>query len=182
MDFLTIKIKLKKVSRNTVDISTSEITSKKVGGVARWVFQPSKLHHKMNLEGFFNHQSYTKKSTWKQRGFFYHRDYIEKSTWKQRRFFDQRNYPQKSSWKQGGFLDHRKYIEKSTWKQRGFFDHQNYIEKSTRKRRGFSISKITSKKYVEMTWKFIEIWSSTHQCNIDIESTWIRRGVLDGLP
>ena len=32
MDFLTIKITLKKVSINTVDISTREITSKKVGG------------------------------------------------------------------------------------------------------------------------------------------------------
>ena len=36
----------------------------------------------------------------------------------------------------------------------------------------FSISEITSKKYVETTWKFVEIWSSTYRCNIHIESTW----------
>ena len=44
----------------------------------------------------------------------------------------------------------------------------------------FSISKITSKNYVEMTWKFVEIWSSTYRRNIDVESTWIGRGVLVG--
>ena len=46
----------------------------------------------------------------------------------------------------------------------------------------FSISEITSKKYVKMTWKLVEIWSSTYQCNIDVESTWIRRGVPVGRP
>ena len=35
------------------------------------------------------------------------------------------------------------------------------------------ISEITSKKYVEMRWKFIEIWSLTYRRNIDVESTWI---------
>ena len=44
----------------------------------------------------------------------------------------------------------------------------------------FSIDEIISKKYVEMTWKFVEIWSSTYRCNIDIESTFIRRGVPVG--
>ena len=43
---------------------------------------------------------------------------------------------------------------KNTWERRGFFDHE-----------------ITSKKYVEMTWKFVEIWSSTYRCNIEVEST-----------
>ena len=41
----------------------------------------------------------------------------------------------------------------------------------------FSTIDITSKKYAEMTWKFVEIWSSAHRCNIQFESTWIRRGV-----
>ena len=52
--------------------------------------------------------------------------------------------------------------------------HGNYVD--------FSISEITSKKYVELTWKFVEIWSSTYRRNIYVESTWIRRGVLVGLP
>ena len=39
----------------------------------------------------------------------------------------------------------------------------------------FLISKTTSKKCVEMTWKFVEIWSSTYRSNIDIESTTIQR-------
>ena len=43
-----------------------------------------------------------------------------------------------------------------------------------------SISKVTSKKYLEMTWKFVEIWSSTYRCDIDVESTWIQRGVSVG--
>ena len=37
----------------------------------------------------------------------------------------------------------------------------------------FSISEITSKKYVKMTWKFVEISSWTYRYNIDVESTWI---------
>ena len=30
--------------------------------------------------------------------------------------------------------------------------------------------------HVEMTWKFLEIWSSTYQRNIHVKSTLIRRG------
>ena len=96
--------------------------------------------------------------------------------WKQRGFFDHRNYIEKSRWKQRGFSDHRNYIEKRTWKQRGFFDHRNYIEKRTWKQRGF----LDRKRYVEMSWKFVEIWFSTYRRNIDVESTWIRRGVTFG--
>ena len=44
----------------------------------------------------------------------------------------------------------------------------------------FSISEITLKKYVEVTWNFIEIWLLTYQCNIKAELTWIQRGVLVG--
>ena len=43
-----------------------------------------------------------------------------------------------------------------------------------------SISKVISKKHLEMTWKFVEIWSSTYRCDIDVESTWIQRGVSVG--
>ena len=45
----------------------------------------------------------------------------------------------------------------------------------------FSISEIKSKKYVEMTWKFVEICSSTYRRNIDVESTWIRHGLALGI-
>ena len=44
----------------------------------------------------------------------------------------------------------------------------------------FSIREIASKKYVETTWKFIEIWSLTYRRNIHVESTSIRRGVPVG--
>ena len=79
-------------------------------------------------------------------------------------------------WKQRGFFDHRNYIEKSMWKQYGFFGQRNYIEKSTWKQRGFFNQQMTSKKYVEMTWKFVEIWFSMYRRNIRSESTSIRRG------
>ena len=58
------------------------------------------------------------------------------------------------------------------------------IEITLKKVRGnnveFSISEITPKKYVETTWKFVEIWSSTYRRNIHVESTSIRRGVPVG--
>ena len=44
----------------------------------------------------------------------------------------------------------------------------------------FRPSKLRRKKYVEMSWKFVEIWFSTYRRNIDVESTWIRRGVTFG--
>ena len=44
----------------------------------------------------------------------------------------------------------------------------------------FSISEITSKKYEEITWKFVEIWSSMYRRNIRFESTSIQRGVPVG--
>ena len=57
----------------------------------------------------------------------------------------------------------------------------------------FRPAKLRQKKYVESrwifrpaklrrknTWKVVEIWSSTYQRNIDVESTWIRRGVPVG--
>ena len=45
----------------------------------------------------------------------------------------------------------------------------------------FSAIEITSKKYAEIAWKFVEIWSSTYRHNINVESTWTRRGVPLGL-
>ena len=44
----------------------------------------------------------------------------------------------------------------------------------------FLISEITSKTYLEMTWKSVEIWSLMYGRNMGVESTWIRRGVLVG--
>ena len=39
---------------------------------------------------------------------------------------------------------------------------------------------LISKKYVEMTWKFVEISSSTYRRNIHVKSMWIQRGVPVG--
>ena len=97
MDYLTIKITSKKVSKNTVDISAKEITWKKVRG-----------------------------------------NDVDFST-----------------------------IEITSKKVRG-----NDVD--------FSISEKKTKKYVETTWKVVEIWSSTYRHNIHVESTSIRRGVSVG--
>ena len=70
--------------------------------------------------------------------------------------------------------------KKSTWKQRGFFNQRNYAKKVRGNEVDFSISEITSKKYMEMTWKFVETRSSTYGGNIDVKSMWIRRGVPVG--
>ena len=43
------------------------------------------------------------------------------------------------------------------------------------------ISEITLKKYVEMMWKFVEMWSSTYRRKMHVELTSIRRGVPVGL-
>ena len=57
-------------------------------------------------------------------------------------------------------------------------DRQNYVKKKVRgKNVDFSINEITSKKYVEITWKFVEIWSLKYRLNIDVESKSIQRGV-----
>ena len=45
----------------------------------------------------------------------------------------------------------------------------------------FRISKITLKKYVEMTRKFVEIYYLRNWRNIDVESTSIWRGVSVGM-
>ena len=44
----------------------------------------------------------------------------------------------------------------------------------------FLISESSSKKYFEITQKFVEIWSSTYRRNIDVESTSIQRGLPIG--
>ena len=110
---------------------------------------------------------------------------LKKITWKKREYFDQQIYVNKSTWKQSEFFYQRYYTEKSTWKKHDFFDHQITTKKVCRndvdflsieitskncKKNDvdFSIIKITLKKYVEMTWKFIKIWSLTYRCNIDV--------------
>ena len=115
VDFSTIKIKLKKVSRKAVDISKREITSKKVRG--------SK---------------------------------VDFST-----------------------------IEVTSKKVLGNNVDFSTIEIASKKALGndldFSISEIISKKFVEMTWKFAQIWSSTYRHNSYVELTRISRGVPVGL-
>ena len=62
--------------------------------------------------------------------------------------------------------------------------HISTIEITSKKVPGnhvdFLTIEITSKNYAEMTWKFVEICSSTYRRNIHVESTWIRRGVPIG--
>ena len=82
----------------------------------------------------------------------------------QRRFFDRQNYVEKSKCKERGFLDHRNYVD-YLLTSKLYRKFRNYVE-------------IISKKYMEMTWKFVEILSSTYQRNIDVKSTSIQRGVL----
>ena len=122
----------------------------------------------------------------------------KKSMWKQRGFFEQRNYTNKSTWKQRGRFYHWNYIKKRV---RGSNEDFSTIEITSKKVRGnnmdfstskstskkvrgndvhFSIIEIKSKKYVQTTWKFVKIWSSTYPRDIDIESTWIRQGVPIG--
>ena len=68
---------------------------------------------------------------------------------------------------------HGNHVNFSTSKITSKKVHGNHVD--------FSTIEITSKKYVEMTWKFAEIWSSTYRRNMRVESTWIQRGVLVGL-
>ena len=101
-------------------------------------------------------------------------------------------------WKQRGFFEHRHYIKKVCGKNADISTieitskkvRENNVnfsisEITYEKVRGndvdFSISESTSKKYVEMTWKFVDIWSSTYRRNINVESTSIRRGMPVGL-
>ena len=63
-----------------------------------------------------------------------------------------------------------------TWKQaRGNIVDFLTNEITSKKVRGnnvdFRPSKLHRQKYVEMTWKFVEIWSWTYRRNIDVEST-----------
>ena len=76
-------------------------------------------------------------------------------------------------------------IELTPKKGRGNNVHFSTIEITSKKVRGndmdFLISEVTPKKYMEMTWKFVEILSSTYRGNIDVESTSIGRGVPAGM-
>ena len=55
------------------------------------------------------------------------------------------------------------------------FDHRNYVKKVRGSNVHFSISEVTAKKHVEITWRFFKIWQ--YRRNIHIESTSIPRGV-----
>ena len=129
---------------------------------------------------------------------FAHQNCLENSKQKQRGYFDQRNYIKQvlgnnldflaieiTSKKVRGNNVHFSTSEitpkKNKWKQHGFSTREITSKKVRGNEVHFSISEITSKKYVEMTWKLVEIWSSTYRRNIDVEATWIRRGVPVGL-
>ena len=122
----------------------------------------------------FSTRETTSKKVWKQRRFFDDGNYIEKIKWKNRGYFDQQIYVKKGTWRQSGFFEQQNYTKKSTWKKHEFFDHQitpqkvcgNNVDFFTIDH--FSISKNTFKKYVEMTWKFVKIWSLTFQLNINV--------------
>ena len=92
--------------------------------------------------------------------------------------------------KQSVSFGHQNYVKKAVdiWtreiiskKVRGNNMDFSTVEITLKKVRGNDeniwISEITMKKYVEMTWKFVEIWYSTYRRNIDFKSTSIRRGV-----
>ena len=70
-------------------------------------------------------------------------------------------------------------------KVRGNNVYFSTIEITSKRVRGnnvdFSTIEITLKKYAEMTWKFIEIWSSTYRRNSHVESTEIQPGVPVGI-
>ena len=139
---------------------------------ATWIFRPEKLHQKNACKtyGFFDLRDYTEKNPWKHCGFFDHRNYIEKSMRIKRGW-------SKTSEIMSWMLC---YIMSSTWKLHGFFNHQITSKKVRGKGVDFSISEITSKKYMEITCKFVEIWPSTYRRNINVESRWMRRGVPVG--
>ena len=89
-------------------------------------------------------------------------------------------------------LHQKKYVEttwifrksKLRWKVTSkyllVFAHWYYVEQSTSKRRDFFPIEITSKKYVEATCKYVDIFFLTYRRNIDMESMLITRVVLVG--
>ena len=126
-----------------------------------------------------------------------HRNFVEKGMCKQSGLFDHQNQVEKVSRNivdismkeitlkkaRGSKVDFWTIEITSKKVRRNNFDFLT-IEITSKKARGndvdFSISKITLKMYVEMTWKFVEIQSSTYPRNIHVESASIRRGVLVG--
>ena len=58
-----------------------------------------------------------------------------------------------------------------------FLTSEITLKKVRRNDVDISISEITPKKYVEMMWKLVKIWSLMYRCNIDVESMSIPSGV-----
>ena len=114
MDISTREITSRKVRGNHLDVWNIQITLKKKYVETTWIFRSEKLHRKkyVDTKQIFLTIEIHQKSSWKLHGFFNQWNYTEKSTWKQRRLFDHRNYIKKSTWKQPRFFDHRNYIEK----------------------------------------------------------------------
>ena len=131
-----------------------------------------KLLTKENLlKCFHQFTAYQKRSQ-----IFADRTFVEKSICKQSGFLDHQNYVKKSKQKHRGYLDQRIYIEKiekSSWKQRGSLGQQDYTKKNLETTWIFRSAKLPSKKYAEITWKFVEIWSSTYRRNINVKLTSI---------
>ena len=103
-----------------------------------------------------------------------------------------RRYIEKTAIFGPSMLHRKKYVE-TTWifrksklrrkvtsKYLLVFAHWYYVEQSTSKRRDFFPIEITSKKYVEATWKYDDIFFSTYRRNIDIEWMLITRVALVG--
>ena len=83
----------------------------------------------------------------------------------------------KNTPKERWFFIQRNMVEKSTWKWRWYFAHWSYAKQSTWKGRQFSLIETTSKKYVEIMWKLIDVFFSARRPNTDIKLTFIQRGV-----
>ena len=84
----------------------------------------------------------------------------------------------KSTSKRCWFFTHWNCVEKSTSKLHQFWPIEIKPKKVHRNEVDFLPIKIALKKYAEMTWKFVYIFCSMYQRNIDIESTSIWRNAI----
>ena len=140
-----------------MDISTSEITSKKYVETM-WIFRPSILHQKKYVE-----------TTWIFRSSkLHHKKYVQ-TTWIFRSSkLHQQKYVETTWTFQPSILYQKKYVE-TTWIFRPSKSRRkNYVD--------FSINQITLKNYAEMAWKFVEIWPSTYWRNIRANRGWLSVG------
>ena len=176
-EFLPIEISSKKVRVNNMDFSARRNFVEK-SMWSTWIFRPSKLHRKKYGETtwIFRPLKLRWKSMWEKRGYFDQRNHVKKSTWKQPVFFNQWSYTEKVSGNNLVFY-HQNYVKKVCGNDVDFSTMKVTSKKICGNDLDILISEITLKKYVEMMWKFVEVWLLTYQRNIDVESTCIWRGV-----